>query len=63
MEVEFEMPMTALFAGAHFRLGSNAINCLPPPESLDQAKDGSLTLRPFSSIMSENYRLYQTVEG
>jgi hypothetical protein len=24
---------------------------------------GLLTLRPFSSIMSENYRLYQRVEG
>jgi DUF1680 family protein len=24
---------------------------------------GTLTLRPFANIMSENYRLYQTVEG
>jgi hypothetical protein len=24
---------------------------------------GTLTLRPFASVMSENYRLYQTVEG
>ena len=25
--------------------------------------EGTFTLRPFASIMSENYRLYQTVEG
>jgi uncharacterized protein len=25
--------------------------------------DGTLTMRPFASIMSEGYRLYQTVEG
>ena len=28
-----------------------------------QSEHGPLTLRPFSSIMSEDYRLYQTVEG
>ena len=28
-----------------------------------QADDGTLMLRPFASIMSESYRLYQTVEG
>ena len=25
--------------------------------------EGMLTMRPFASIMNENYRLYQTVEG
>ncbi|HEY1462646.1 MAG TPA: beta-L-arabinofuranosidase domain-containing protein [Terriglobales bacterium] len=39
----------------------------PAPESkqdwIVRTDNGTLTLRPFSSIMSEGYRLYQTVEG
>jgi hypothetical protein len=30
---------------------------------LVRTDEGTFTLRPFASIMSENYRLYQTVEG
>jgi len=30
---------------------------------LVRTDNGSLTLRPFASIMSESYRLYQTVES
>jgi DUF1680 family protein len=37
-----------------------------PPSGEDwmvRTDSGTLTLRPFASIMSESYRLYQTVEG
>jgi DUF1680 family protein len=40
---------------------------VPTPHSkvdwMVQTDGGTLTMRPFASIMSETYRLYQTVEG
>jgi uncharacterized protein len=33
------------------------------PDWTVRAESGTLTLRPFASIMSENYRLYQTLVG
>ena len=33
------------------------------PDWTVRTESGTLTLRPFASIMSENYRLYQTVTG
>jgi uncharacterized protein len=46
---------------------SQLLAATPVPGSMHdwmvQADEGTLTLRPFASIMSENYRLYQTVEG
>jgi DUF1680 family protein len=46
---------------------SQLLKAAPAPQSAEdwvvQTDTGSLTLRPFSVIMSESYRLYQRVEG
>jgi DUF1680 family protein len=46
---------------------SQMLKAAPAPQSAEdwvvQTDTGSLTLRPFSAIMSESYRLYQRVEG
>jgi DUF1680 family protein len=43
------------------------LKATPAPQSsedwLVRADTGNLTLRPFTAIMSENYRLYQRVDG
>jgi uncharacterized protein len=41
-----------------------ATRVAPSSEDWQVSTDnGTLTMRPFASIMSEEYRLYQTVEG
>jgi DUF1680 family protein len=60
----------ALFAvgeiPAHITRGQ-LLKGAPVPQSSEdwvvRTDAGSLTLRPFSAIMSESYRLYQRVEG
>ncbi|HEX5315856.1 MAG TPA: hypothetical protein VFX22_04310, partial [Candidatus Kapabacteria bacterium] len=46
---------------------SQLLAATPAPSSkedwLVHTNNGTLVLRPFASIMSEEYRLYQTVEG
>jgi hypothetical protein len=43
------------------------LKATPAPQSSEdwvvRADAGNLTLRPFTAIMSENYRLYQRVDG
>ena len=43
------------------------LTAAPVPQSAEdwivRTGAGNLTLRPFSAIMSESYRLYQRVEG